>query len=186
MTVKPGTTVTWTNADDIPHTVVSKDGVFKSKVLDTRRPLFLHLRQGRAIRLFLFPAPAHDGHDHRQGVRQGTGRETREDFVPSCFTPRLAASKARRRVIPRPAPATHDEFKQTILPHLDGAYNLARYLTRDPVLSEDMVQDAVLRAFRAFAQFRGGSPRAWLFAIVRNCCRTAQARAGGAGLAGHA
>src|SRR4051794_8736413 len=35
MTVKPGTTVTWTNGDDIPHTVVSKDGVFKSKVLDT-------------------------------------------------------------------------------------------------------------------------------------------------------
>jgi plastocyanin len=35
LTVKPGTTVTWTNADDIPHTVVSKDGLFKSKVLDT-------------------------------------------------------------------------------------------------------------------------------------------------------
>jgi plastocyanin len=35
VTVKPGTTVTWTNADDIPHTVVSKDGLFKSKVLDT-------------------------------------------------------------------------------------------------------------------------------------------------------
>ena len=35
LTVKPGTTVTWTNADDIPHTVVSKDGAFKSKVLDT-------------------------------------------------------------------------------------------------------------------------------------------------------
>ena len=35
LTVKPGTTVTWTNSDDIPHTVVSKDGVFKSKVLDT-------------------------------------------------------------------------------------------------------------------------------------------------------
>jgi len=35
LTVKPGTTVTWTNADDIPHTVVSKDGVFRSKVLDT-------------------------------------------------------------------------------------------------------------------------------------------------------
>ena len=35
LTVKPGTTVTWTNADDIPHTIVSKDGVFKSKVLDT-------------------------------------------------------------------------------------------------------------------------------------------------------
>ena len=35
LTVKPGTTVTWTNGDDIPHTVVSKDGLFKSKVLDT-------------------------------------------------------------------------------------------------------------------------------------------------------
>ena len=35
VTVKPGTTVTWTNADDIPHTIVSKDGLFKSKVLDT-------------------------------------------------------------------------------------------------------------------------------------------------------
>ena len=46
-------------------------------------------------------------------------------------------------------------------------------------MSEDVVQDAVLRAFRAFGQFRGGSPRAWLFAIVRNCCRTAQAGRGG-------
>lgn len=67
-----------------------------------------------------------------------------------------------------------------ILPHLDGAYNLARYLTRDPVLSEDVVQDAMLRAFRAFGQFRGGSPRAWLFAIVRNCSRSAQAGRSGA------
>jgi RNA polymerase sigma-70 factor (ECF subfamily) len=41
------------------------------------------------------------------------------------------------------------------------------------------VQDAVLRAFRSFGQYRGGSARAWLFTIVRNCCRTAQAGAGG-------
>jgi RNA polymerase sigma-70 factor (ECF subfamily) len=67
------------------------------------------------------------------------------------------------------------QFHAMILPHLDGAYNLARYLTRDPVLSEDVVQDAMVRAFRAFGSFRGESPRAWLFAIVRNCCRTAQA-----------
>lgn len=71
------------------------------------------------------------------------------------------------------------DFNRLILPHLDGAYNLARYLTRDPVLSEDVVQDAMVRAFRAFAQFRGESPRAWLFAIVRNCSRTAQAGARG-------
>lgn len=73
-----------------------------------------------------------------------------------------------------------DEFRLIILPHLNGAYNLARYLTRDPVLSEDIVQEAFVRALRGFGQFRGGSPRAWLFAIVRNCCRTAQSGAGGA------
>ena len=73
-----------------------------------------------------------------------------------------------------------DEFRRIILPHLNGAYNLARYLTRDPVLSEDIVQEAFVRALRGFGQFRGGSPRAWLFAIVRNCCRTAQSGAGGA------
>lgn len=72
------------------------------------------------------------------------------------------------------------EFRRLMLPHLDGAYNLARYLTRDPVLSDDVVQDAMLRAFRAFGQFRGGSARAWLFTIVRNCCRTSLAGRGGA------
>lgn len=66
-----------------------------------------------------------------------------------------------------------DDFRRLVLPHLSGAYNLARYLTRDPVLSEDIVQDAFVRALRGFSQFRGGSPRAWLFTIVRNCCRTA-------------
>ena len=45
------------------------------------------------------------------------------------------------------------------------------------MLSEDIVQDAFVRAFQAFAQFRGDSPRAWLFAIVRNCCRTAMSSA---------
>ena len=81
----------------------------------------------------------------------------------------------------RHAPLTSEppDFRRAILPHVDGAYDLARYLTRDPVLSEDVVQDAVLRAFRAFGQFRGASPRAWLFAIVRNCCRTAQLQSSG-------
>ena len=67
-----------------------------------------------------------------------------------------------------------------ILPHLDGAYNLARYLTRDAHLAEDVVQDAMLRAFRSFGQYRGGAPRAWLFTIVRNCCRTALSGRSGA------
>jgi RNA polymerase sigma factor (sigma-70 family) len=88
------------------------------------------------------------------------------------FTPRL--------VVDNGPPARDDlarRFRQEILPHLDGAYNLARYLSRDPVLSEDIVQDAFVRAFQAFGQFRGDSPRAWLFAIVRNCCRSAMSSA---------
>jgi RNA polymerase sigma-70 factor (ECF subfamily) len=54
------------------------------------------------------------------------------------------------------------------LPHLDAAYNLARWLTRDEHDAEDVVQNAYLRAFRSFDGFRGGDGRAWLLAIVRN------------------
>ena len=91
------------------------------------------------------------------------------------FKPSVEASAGPAPVQPRHG-GGHDElFRATFLPHLDGAYNLARFLTRDPVLSDDIVQDAFLRAFRAFPQFRGGSARAWLFTIVRNCCRTAMA-----------
>ena len=89
------------------------------------------------------------------------------------FTPRLVVDNGSP---PGAAADNAVRFRQSILPHLDGAYNLARYLTRDPVLSEDIVQDAFVRAFQAFARFRGDSPRAWLFAIVRNCCRTAMTR----------
>jgi len=56
-----------------------------------------------------------------------------------------------------------------VLPHLDAAYNFARYLSRDATAAEDIVQEAFLRAFRAFPGWRGGSAKAWLFAIVRNC-----------------
>jgi len=100
-------------------------------------------------------------------------------FAPVRFTPRRATSDGPAPGRSSPGAGHVQDFRQLILPHLDGAYNLACYLTRDPVLSEDVAQDAMLRAFRAFGQFRGGSPRAWLFAIVRNCCRTAQAGTAG-------
>lgn len=61
-----------------------------------------------------------------------------------------------------------DRFRQIMLPHLDGAYNFARYLARDPTAAEDIVQEAFLRAFRGFHTYSGGSAKAWLFAIVRN------------------
>ena len=63
-------------------------------------------------------------------------------------------------------------FEQTILPHLDAAYNLARWLTRDEHDAEDMVQEAYLRAFKFFNAFRGVDGRAWLLTIVRNTCYT--------------
>ena len=111
---------------------------------------------------------------------RGTGRDIVKTSSSPSFTPRLAASNGSAPGRSSPGAGHAHEFRRVVLPHLDGAYNLARYLTRDPVLSDDVVQDAVLRAYRAFGQFRGGSARAWLFAIVRNCCRTAQSGAGGA------
>ena len=57
-----------------------------------------------------------------------------------------------------------------MLPHLNSAANLANWLLRNPADSEDVVQDAILRAYRFFHQFHGGDPRAWLLQIVRNAC----------------
>ena len=67
------------------------------------------------------------------------------------------------------------QFEVQALPHLDAAYNLARWLSRSPSDAEDIVQDAMLRAFRAFDGFRGGDAKPWLLAIVRNCWRNASA-----------
>src|SRR6266699_227208 len=58
-------------------------------------------------------------------------------------------------------------FEQATLPHLDAAYNLARWLTRDECAAEDVVQEAFMRAAKFFASFRGGDGRPWLLAVVR-------------------
>ena len=60
-----------------------------------------------------------------------------------------------------------------MLPHLDSAHNLARWLVRDPSIAEDVVQDAYERACKYFGGFRGGSGRAWLLQIVRNTAYSA-------------
>lgn len=63
-------------------------------------------------------------------------------------------------------------FEELALPHLDAAYNLARWLTRNDQDAHDVVQEAYLRAFRFFSGFHGDNARSWLLAIVRNTCYT--------------
>jgi RNA polymerase sigma-70 factor (ECF subfamily) len=63
-------------------------------------------------------------------------------------------------------------FEQEMLPHLDAAYRLARWLMRNEQDAQDVAQEAYLRAFRFFPGFRGGDARAWLLKIVRNTCYT--------------
>src|SRR5215470_12093421 len=63
-------------------------------------------------------------------------------------------------------------FEQIVLPHLDAAYNLARWLAGNDHDAQDVAQEASLRAFKYFGSFRGDNPRAWLFSIVRNAFHT--------------
>ena len=64
------------------------------------------------------------------------------------------------------------DFEQVFLPHLDAAYNLARWLLRNDQDAEDAVQEAYMRAYKAFARFRGGDGKAWFMTILRNVCYT--------------
>src|SRR5579862_3931619 len=73
-----------------------------------------------------------------------------------------------------PASSREDSFETVVLPHLDAAYNLARWLVRDAAAAEDVVQEAMLRALTYFAGFKGVNPRAWLLQIVRNAAYSLQ------------
>ena len=64
------------------------------------------------------------------------------------------------------------DFEQVFMPHLDAAYNLARWLLRNDQDAEDAVQEAYMRAYKAFAHFRGGDGKAWFMTIIRNVCYT--------------
>ena len=90
---------------------------------------------------------------------------------PHPFRPRLVAGRAVAggEGEARPAPAEAARFRATVLPYLEDAYNLARFLARDPTAAEDIVQEAFVRALRGFGGYGGGDARAWLLAIVRNC-----------------
>lgn len=69
------------------------------------------------------------------------------------------------------AAGTRDDnarFRAVVMPYIDEAYRLARWLTGNSTDAEDVVQEASLRAFRAIRDYAGGNPRAWLLSIVRN------------------
>src|SRR5512133_2315923 len=63
-------------------------------------------------------------------------------------------------------------FEQTFLPHLNAAYNLARWLINNDQDAEDIVQESFLRAYKYFSSYQGGNSRSWLLSIVRNTCYT--------------
>jgi RNA polymerase sigma-70 factor (ECF subfamily) len=71
-----------------------------------------------------------------------------------------------------PETPKRERFEQTVLPHLDAAYSLARWLTRNDQDAQDVTQESCLRAFRFFDGYQGGNMRAWFLTIVRNTCYT--------------
>lgn len=71
-----------------------------------------------------------------------------------------------------PEPKGDLNFEADVLPHVNAAYNLARWLTRNRQDAEDVVQESFMRAFRFFGGCRGVNTRAWLLGIVRNTCYT--------------
>jgi RNA polymerase sigma-70 factor (ECF subfamily) len=78
----------------------------------------------------------------------------------------------QRRVSDVLQPHDRARFEQLVLPHLDAAFNFARWLLKSREDAEDVAQEAMLRAYRFFRGYQGGDPRAWLLQIVRNTCYT--------------
>lgn len=96
-------------------------------------------------------------------------------FIPAPAIPaRTGIKPGGRRYSMQEARLTDRtrRFEAAVLPHLDAAFNLARWLLRDDQGARDVVQEAYLRAFRFFDGFYGGDARPWLLAIVRNACYT--------------
>src|ERR1700746_781527 len=94
-----------------------------------------------------------------------------EDFEPRAKIVKFAILKKHRE----PDAAQEHElasFEETMLPHMDAAHNLAKWLLRNEEDAQDVVQEAYLRAFKSFSGFHGSNGRAWLLTIVRNTSYT--------------
>jgi RNA polymerase sigma-70 factor (ECF subfamily) len=93
-----------------------------------------------------------------------------EDFESDRKTVKFVVVKKREEGHAQQAELT--SFEEAMLPHLDAAHNLAKWLLRNEEDAKDVVQEAYLRAFKSFGGFHGSNGRAWLLTIVRNTSYT--------------
>src|SRR5438477_1737903 len=93
-----------------------------------------------------------------------------EDFESTAKIVKFVVVKKREEEHAQPAELT--SFEELMLPHLDAAHNLAKWLLRNEQDAQDVVQEAYLRAFKSFAGFHGSNGRAWLLKVVRNTSYT--------------
>ena len=109
-------------------------------------------------------------HRSRPRARRGNSRKTRAKSPGNKIVRGavLITLNPTERALAKPTTS----FEEIVLPHLDAAYNLARWLAGNDRDAEDIAQEACLRAYRFFDGFRGGDPRAWLLAIVRRTAWT--------------
>jgi len=145
------------------------------------RQILVRIRNVRCVRAFLLISSAHDGSN------RGRGRDENQSGALMLDRPHrqgLAAPwKSRNDMMVDNGSGDNDDkarrFRDAALPHLDDVYTLARYLLRDGTDAEDAVQECYLRALRHFDTYRGPAMKPWLFAILRNVCRSEFARRSG-------
>jgi RNA polymerase sigma factor (sigma-70 family) len=109
-------------------------------------------------------AKQQDGHHATNG--NGDACDGRASFAESSGPMKTVTSPESRLRL----------FEEIILPHLNSAHNLARWMTRNDQDAQDVVQESYMRAFRFFDSYRGGDGKSWLLEVVRNTCFTFQRR----------
>ena len=178
VTVKAGTTVTWTNRDDIPHGLAADQQRLQAIAgARYRRQLFVHLHHAGHLPILLLHSSAHDRHDRgRSGNRQQHDALMLDRLQHQASTAPWTAGRAIMTGTDKITGTGNVDgdktrrFRDAALPHLDDVFTLARYLMRNAADAEDAVQECYLRALRHFDSYRGPAMKPWLLAILKNVC----------------